>query len=350
MSSYLEESRDLARRWDAARPRTRQKAIGWSGMADCRAYLGYLLRGDWPTDDPDKWRAIAGTMLHEEWTKIRRADLARRGIPASFNVHVSYGKIRGHADEVLWPSEPGGRWEVTDWKFPTLGSIRLWNDDDFLNEMFVQPHGYAAGVMDGLIDDPGGVPAGLNASWLDEDACVVRLLGMPVDAKSMDDWMCSERPFERDIPDDALARLYSVREVLADPDGGEWPPPYLRDKPAFFCKTWCEFWTACRGGEEPKELELITDPELAAAVDQYGLAGELISANEKIRKELRPLIEDARGRTAGGFKVYRTRGGPAKLELDEVAVEAALGSRGVPLTDVQRWGPPGQSKLTVTRA
>ena len=45
MESYLEASRDLARRWDEARPRSQQTAIGWSGMADCRAYLGYQLAG-----------------------------------------------------------------------------------------------------------------------------------------------------------------------------------------------------------------------------------------------------------------------------------------------------------------
>lgn len=688
MGSYLEESRDLARRWDAARPRTRQKDIGWSGMADCRAYLGYLIRGDWPTDEPDKWRAIAGTALHAWWTRVRRADCRQRGIRAAFDVEVSYGGVKGHVDEVIWPSEPGGRWEVTDYKglaldtpiptpggwttmgavqpgdevfgsdgrrcrvlvksavkqigtyivrfgdgaevvcdrehlwwamrwprgrngktladgvmevvgvedmaaslrqsngqvnwrvpvagpldlpaadlvvppyvlgcwlgdgeegcgricgieqtfteiaregftaaparrggseqrtvyglhgllrqvgilrgknvpdqylrgsldqrialiqglmdsdgtwnrtrnravftttskvlaqamaellascgekpvtdwrpargfglvvdrcaiewtptrfnpfripvkaslvpavpghlkltrnrwrtvisiepgpdvmtacigvdspdrtylcgremipthnTPRLASVRLWNDDQFLNELFIQPHGYAAGLLEPDAQERAWQDKhdreAWTEHWLDPDACIVRLIGMPVDGK-MDDWVCHERPFERDIADDALARLDSVRAVLADPDAGEFPAPYLRDKPAFFCMTWCEMYTACRGGEEPKELEEITDPELRAAVDAYGLAGELISANKKVQAELRPVVEDARGYT-DLFRIHRSRGARPKLELDEVAVEAALGSRGIPLTDVQRWGPPGKGSLTVKRA
>jgi len=315
-------------------------------MADCRSYLAYKLAGDWPTDQPDKWRAITGTVMHDHWwTGLRRQWCAQRGIPASFGVEVTYGGIKGHVDEVLWPAEPGGRWEVTDYKFPTLGSVRLWNDDDFLAEMFVQPHGYAAGILE--LEAPFGrddIPEGMG-ELLDPDACVVRLLGMPVDAKSMDDWDCRERPFSRDVADDALARLDAVRTSGLAPGD-----PELRDKPAYFCKTWCEFYTACRGGEEPKELELITDPELKAAVNAFGMAGDLIRASEKTQKEMRPLIDGLRGVTPEGYQVYHQRGNAAKLELDDAAVEVELGARGVPLTAVQRWTPPGRQKLIVKRS
>jgi hypothetical protein len=318
-------------------------------MADCRSYLAYKLAGDWPTDNPDKWRAITGTVMHDHWWgRLRARQCAERGIPAAFSVPVSYGGISGHVDEVLWPTEDGGRWEVTDWKFPTLGSVRLWNDDDFLTEMFVQPHGYAAALLEASAH-PYAFQRKTDLEWsrfeLDPDACVVRLLGMPVDAKSMDDWDCRERPFSPDIPDDALARLEAVRTSGLAPGD-----PELRDKPAYFCKTWCEFYTACRGGEEPKDLELITDPELKAAVNAFGLAGELIRASEKTQKEMRPLIDGLRGVTPDGYQVFHQRGNKAKLELDDAAVEVELGSRGIPLTTVQRWTPPGRQKLIVKRA
>lgn len=353
MESYLDAARDLARRWDAARPRSQQTSIGWSGMADCRAYLGFLISGTWPTDTPDKWRAIAGTALHAWWTHLRRAECHERGIPAAFGVPVLYGGIRGTLDEVLWPDGPGGRWEVTDWKFPTLSSVRLWDDDQFLDELFVQPHGYAAAVLEPAAQEYAAkvlaerheAPVPWSAHDLDPDACVVRLAGFPVNAPGMDDWACHERPFSRQVPDDALARLGQVRDAQ---EAGEELP---KDKPAFFCEKWCEFWTACRGGEEPKELELITDPELRAAVDAYGLAGELISANTRIQKTLRAdgLLDGARGRTEAGFRIWRGRGNPAKLEFDDAAVEAELGARGIPLTAVQRWGPAGKEKLYVKR-
>jgi hypothetical protein len=332
-------------------------------MADCRAYLGYQLAGAWPTDEPDKWRPIAGTVLHDHWWAVlRKAECARLGVPASFGLEVSYGGIKGHVDEVLWPTEPGGRWEVTDWKFPTLSSIRLWEDDAFLTELFVQPHGYAAGILElagtlagiGLPDggdflDTGGRnPALYEPGYLDPDACIVRLHGMPVSAKSMDDWACHERPFSRQVADDALDRLDSVRRAHAE--GVPLGDPSLRDKPYFFCEKWCEMFTACRGGEAPKELELITDPELAAAVNAYGLANELISANKKILAELRPDLDGARGRTEDGFKIWRGKGNPGKLEFDDAAVEAVLGARGIPVSDVQRHTPDGRPKLYVKRS
>ena len=351
MESYLEMSKGLARRWDAARPRTQQTTIGWSGMADCRAYLGFKLDGTWPTDEPDKARAIFGTALHSWWTHLRRAFCHDHGIPAAFDVPIRYGGVPGHIDEILWPTEDGGRWEVTDYKMPKLSSVRLWDDDDFLNEMFVQPHGYAAGVL----ADPHGDYASetltaegkAKEAWsgydLDPDACVVRLLGMPVNG-NMPDWVCHERPFDRQVPDDALARLEQVGQAQAE--GEELP----RDKPAFFCTDWCEFATACRGGEQPAELELITDPELAAAVNAYGLANEMVSANQKIKAEMRDLLDGARGRTEGGYRIWHGRGAPGKLETDDAAVEAVLGARGIPLTEVQRFTPPGKQKLYVKRS
>ena len=353
MESYLEQSRDLARRWDAARPRTKQQAIGWSGMADCRAYLGYKLAGTWPTDEPDKGRAIFGTALHSWWTHLRRKECHDRGIPAAFGVPVSYGGITGTLDEVLWPAEPGGRFEVTDYKMPKLSSVRLWDDDDFLNELFVQPHGYAAGILEPaaqeyaakVLAERGEPPVPWTGHDLDPDACIVRLLGMPVNG-NMSDWAAYERPFTR-----AGARRRPAppasRSARPRPKGTSC----RRTSPPCSACTWCEFATACRGGEEPRELELITDPQLAAAVDAYGLAGELIAANEKIQAEDRGTSStNARGRTEGGFKIWRGRGNPAKIEFDDAAVEAALGARGIPLSDVQRLGPAGKPKLYVKRA
>ena len=319
-------------------------------MADCRSYLAYLDAGEWPTDDPDKWRAITGTVMHDNWWfGLRRRWCAEQGIPAAFSVPVMYGGIRGTVDEVLWPTEDGGRWEVTDGKFPTLGSIRLWNDDDFLTEMFVQPHGYAAGLLEPAAQEYAWQDKNDREAWsqyeLDPDACVVRLLGMPVDAKSMGDWDCQERPFSRDVADDALARLEAVRTSGLAPGD-----PELRDKPAYFCQTWCEYFTACRGGVEPKDLELITDPELKAAVNAFGMAGDLIRASEKTQKEMRPLIDGLRGVTPEGYQVYHQRGNKAQLKLDDAAVEAELGARGIPLTTVQQWTPPGRQKLIVKKA
>jgi hypothetical protein len=329
--SYLDQARDLARAWDDARPRTQQTEPGWSDMAGCRAYLGFKVRGDWPTDHTDNWRAEVGTWMHDDWTEIRRADLAPR-IPreliAGFGVEVSYGGVPGHLDEVIiWPD---GRWEVTDWKFPDTGSIRLWNDDQFLNELFIQPNGYAAGLA---AEDP----------KLDPDNCIVRLLGMPVDG-TMDDWVCHERPFNREVADTAIARYADVQAAV---QAGEELP---RDKPFWFCDSFCEYVGACRGFDrhEPRALPEITDPFYAAAIEQFGMAKEIIAAATKTTKELDRHVRGLRG-TARGFKVFPGKPQPGRMRMDEAAVEILLGERGIPVHDVMVPGEPPKPTLTVTR-
>jgi hypothetical protein len=102
-----EETAGLFRAWAAARPRTQQKTLGWSDMSDCRARLGYELRGTWPSDETDTWRAVVGTAMHELTTAIRRQAVDTAGYAALFEVEVSYGGVPGHADEIRWPQSPG---------------------------------------------------------------------------------------------------------------------------------------------------------------------------------------------------------------------------------------------------
>jgi hypothetical protein len=345
--NWAEDAAGLARAWDDARSRSQQTQPGWSNMTDCRRELGYNLAGEWPTDDTDKWPAVAGTALHGWWTHVRRAHCHAKGIPVSFGVPVIYRGIPGRADEVLWPAEPGGRWSVTDWKFPGLASIDLWADDQFLHEMFVQPNGYAAGVLE-LGTDHQFAPPEARGNTLDEDACTVRLLGMPVGSgTSFDRWQGHERPFSRESADDAADRLADVQAAL---DAGEELP---RDKPPWWCERFCQFVSLCRGfdrdlGKGP--LPLVEDAEMAAAIRAYGLAGELIGANKKIQKELRPALEGARGVTADGWKVFRAAGNPGKMEYDDELVEHFLGRFGAPVSEVMRPGPPGSPKLTVKRS
>lgn len=353
MSSWIDDAVDLARAWDEARPRTQQTEPGWSNMTGCRAETGYMVRGDWPTDVTDTWPAEIGTLLHAGWTEIRRAWYAEQGLHAAFDVPITYAGVRGHADEVLWPAEDGGRWSVTDFKFPGLASIRMWADDQFLNELFVQPNGYGAGLLEPFAREhaeqelaAAGQPMVPWSKYrLDADSCTVRLLGMPVGSgATFEDWQGHERPLSVGTADAAAARY---EDVVAAVQAGEQLP---RDKDYWWCERFCQFVSLCRGFDrhEPKDLEEITDPEAAAAIEAYGIATELVGANEKIRKELRPLLEGRRGK-ARGYKVFHARGNPGKMELDQAAVEEFLGSRGVPLDEMMRQGAPGQAKLTVTR-
>ena len=92
MTGYLDEVIAQARQWDHARPRSAQKALGWSGMAGCRAYMGYKVREDWESDETDTWRAIVGTALHEWITGVRYEACQATGLDASFEVPVKIGR------------------------------------------------------------------------------------------------------------------------------------------------------------------------------------------------------------------------------------------------------------------
>lgn len=344
---WVEDAADLARAWDDARPRTQQTEPGWSNMTDCRREIGYNLAGEWPTDDTDNWAAEIGTALHGWFTHLRREKFLREDIPASFGVPVIYRGVPGRADEVIWPAEPGGRWSVTDYKFPGLASIDLWADDEFLRDMFIQPHGYAAGMLE-LGTDHQFAPLEVHGLGLDEDSCVVRLLGMPVGSGTgFGRWQGHERPFSRESADAAVDRYQDVIEAQA---AGEELP---RDKPFWWCERFCQFVSLCRGYDRDASkgpLPLVADPEMAAAIRAYGMAGELISANKAIQKEIRPLIDEARGVTEDGWKVFHAPGNPGKMVYDDDLVEHFLGQRGVPVSEVMRPGPPGSAKLTVKRS
>ena len=323
MTTYLDEVIMQARDDDAARPRSSQTRIGWSGMADCRSYMGFKMQDEWGTDDDDNWRAIAGSALHTWMHQLRSWGTHEAGEEASFELDVSYGGIPGHVDEVNWT-----RGEVTEWKFPKLSSARVWDDPDVLEEKFVQPQGYAAAIAD-------------SAKWQglhpDKDP-LVRMLVAPVDG-SFDDWRIYERDFHRQTADDALARYRDVVDAIAQ------GLPLPKDKPWFFCERFCEFFTLCRGGTKDDELSEITDPELAAAVERYGLANEQESMARKVKEELSPQIRGLRG-TARGWKINLTRPGAGRMVYDERAIEATFNASGweIPLIPVK--GKPASLRVT----
>lgn len=314
---YLEEAIDQARAWDAERPRSQQVELGWSGLAGCRSYMGFVLSEEWASDEEDTWRAIVGTVLHEWLADVRRASLHP---DISFEVPIVYGGIRGHADEVDYRNA-----EITDYKFPRLASVRVWDDPAVLDERFIQVQGYAAGVMETerwRKRLPVSHMTNETQSLVADRKPLVRMLVAPVDGR-YEDWRCYERPFDRKAADQALERLADVRRAQAEGLG------LPKDKPYAYCEKVCEFFSLCRGGDRPDtESREITDPELAAAVERYGLASEQETAAAAMKKDLLPLIKGLRG-NARGFRVSLTKRGAGKFVYDERAIERAYRRRGV---------------------
>ena len=248
MADYLSEVIDQVRAEEYQRERTLQSGVGWSGMAGCRAYMGFLIRGEYATEDRDEWPAVAGTALHEWLTGVRQRAVPDQVI--EFDVPTSFGGVPGHADEVI--AGPA-RFEVTDYKFLKLASARLWRDPEVLAEKMIQPHGYAAGLVGewlaaGLIKRPQDV--------------TVRLMICPVDG-TFADWWSHEEPFQPEIAAEAVARYEHVKEAVAAGD------PLPQDKPWH----WCEH--VCLAGE----TEIVTRWGIARIQDAVGLQTLLVPSD-----------------------------------------------------------------------
>jgi hypothetical protein len=334
MSDYLGGVIQQALDWDYARARSQQKEAGWSGMSGCRAYLGFVYRGDWATDDVDNWAAIRGTAMHAWLTEVRREacdglDMAFDGDPDG---SVSYMGVPGHVDEIDY-----GSGVITDYKFPALKSARYWLDPLVQEEKFVQPHGYGAAIISTRRWREAAERAGR-----DPDKATVQLLVCPVDGV-FGDWMLFERQLDTSVAVQAVARYAVVKEAS---DRGD---PLPRDKERYWCDRFCEFRTACRGARSDRdgsELEEILDEEHAAAVEAYGLALEAERDVTTAKENAAALIRGLEG-TARGWKVGLSKQGKQKEVPDMDGIREDYASSGVemPMTVADGAAP----RLSVTR-
>jgi hypothetical protein len=297
--TFLDDVIKRAKDHDASRPRSQQVSVGWSEVGGCRAYLGYRLDGAWPSDETDTWAAQRGTAIHEYLEGV----IAGPGVRTE--IDTEYRGIPGHADIVTETA-------VWDWKTTSLASSRLWaSDQSLLRQKRVQIHGYAAGLV-----DAGEIPP---------DA-TVGLLVVPVDGK-FTDWWSYEEPFDRSLADEGADRLDQVRDLMA---AGE---PLPKDKPLTWCSSWCPFVSMCRGADDPKASEEITDTELVAAVARYGETAQQITKLYKDKDGLAEMIRGLRG-VAGDWRIGLSKAGEPKDVPDEEAIRAGYATRGevVPMT------------------
>lgn len=309
--TWVDDAVKRVRDFDAARPRSVQSDVGWSEVGGCRAALGFRLDGAWASDTTDTWAAQRGTAIGDYLEAIFSGPGVRT------QVDTSYQGIPGHADIV----EPDA---VTDIKTTTLANSKTWADDhSLLKPKLIQAHGYAAGLV-----DAGELPAD----------CTVRLLVVPVDGKFRD-WWAYEEPFSRALADEGAGRLEKVREQMA---AGE---PLPRDKPYAWCESWCEFFSLCREPGQP-DLELITDPDLAALVDRYGDLNAQITPLQNEKKALAAQIRGLRGATSR-YRISLGEPGEAAKALDEEQVRADYETWDLPVPEFEKPGAAG--KLSVTR-
>lgn len=312
MSAFLDEVIKRAKDHDASRPRSNQAAVGWSEVGGCRAALGFRLDGTWASDETDTWAAQRGTAIHEYLEHV----ITGPGVRTEMD--TEYRGIPGHADVVT---------DTTCWDFKTtsLASSRLWQSDhSLLRQKRIQVHGYAAGLI-----DAGLLPEGAD----------VGLLVVPVDG-TFADWWAYQEPFDRSLADEGADRLEAVRQMMAE--GAALP----KDMPYAWCETYCAFFSLCRTPGEARESEIITDPELVAAVAAYGNAAKQATALGKEKDRLAGIIRGLNG-IAGEWKVSLGKPGEDREVLDEARIRAEYEASGRPLPVTVK--PGSVPRLSVTR-
>ena len=313
--SFLEDTIKRVRDYDAGRPRSMQKAVGWSEVGGCRAYLGFRESGEWASDEPDSWGAARGTAIHKLLEEILSGEPGFRT-----EVTTAYRGIPGHADLIVIDDS-----SVTDHKTTRLANSRLWRSgSEAMWQKRVQINGYAAGLIE--------------AGELPEDA-TVRLLVIPVDG-TFDDWWCHEEPFSRELADAGADRLEAVRDAMSR---GERLP---KDKPYAWCRDWCEFFSICREPSDENAAETITDPELVAAIARYGETAGQITQLYKVKDGLAEQIRGLRG-VAGEWRISLSKEGEKKPVLDEDWIRADYAARGEEIPVVLK--PGAAPRLNVTR-
>jgi stage V sporulation protein SpoVS len=276
---------ELLLAWDARRPRTLQKELGWSELGGCRRRAGYRLAGTPPSNAGSSVQAVLGTAVHDAVAAIS----TEMGYDAE--TRVEFAGIPGHFDRVEGD-------EVVDVK--TVGTDR-WLEH-------VELHGPSQGDRWQVQ----GYAAALLLKGLDIRR--VRIDYLARDTGREWSWRSPFRPLD---VRDALAWLALVRDAPVE----DLPRDYEPDGP--FCRG-CPFFVECWGraveDRDPRSVIYLEDPDLPKhARELFEVRAEIeqLKAREKrLRGVLDAVRSDEPSRiNAGPIDVCFQRNGRGGLSL-----------------------------------
>ena len=223
----------------AMRPRSLQGGLGVSDLGYCSAKALHKVNGVEPTDAPIARSALMGTSAHATFAAARKAFKPSLMIELGLEITLPSGiVIRGSADEVD-PDEPS----VTDAKtVADEAALLALRKTGSTEQQRYQRHLYYFGAHQaGLVPLEGTV----RNVW--------------VDRAGQAEWCYVEQePFDINVVHAADRWL---EDVLYAAKHGEEAP---RDKHFDHCRTYCQFFTHCRGHQTHGDF-LITDPEMVSA-------------------------------------------------------------------------------------
>lgn len=265
--------------YDLLSPRSQHGDDGGVGASSfgCREEMRFILTKAERTDSPDKTAALIGGYIDAGVKAARKAANPGLIVDAEYLCTLPNGfSFPVHPDEVD-PDEPS----VTDLKTKNgLKAIRRGFADE---QHRIQRHlQYLAAHQAGVVP-PDGIVRNvfIDRSGADPHAHV------------------EQEKFDPAVVEQATE---FVNDVLYAIKHGERA---RQDRPRYFCKQFCPFFTACRGDEIAAEDEPITDERLARMVAAYAEADTQEKQAKALREALRADLSGLTGVT-GTHRIVST--------------------------------------------
>lgn len=278
---------DALKKYENEKPRSQQVRLGPSELGGCREYVRNIMIGA-PMQKSDEWAtaAVVGTLMGAHFEAVCEKYMdAVTEVPVTTTLPSGL-KVSGHADVVLVDENA-----VIDAKSKDGLDATLREGSSLEN--LVQISVYAVGLV-----QAGILSAGCTAHLIYMDRAGNQQF---LHEKELT-W--DEILYYIEVCEDRLADVLAVQEQV---DGGNVEAARnLRDKTPPFCyspKVMCPFRDLCWKGSEWVPDNIISDPDVLAAVAGYDAARAESKAAEAIKAEHRKSLVGVSGVTPDGLAV-----------------------------------------------
>lgn len=259
----------------------REGRLGPSDIGFCRQKATLVTKEVQPTDSQPKWAAFVGTAVHE-LVKAALKDMFPNWLVEEVTVTATLPRTG---------AQISGTPDIIDVGNNALLDIKTKDGFEETRRYGVslnfrmQRHLYVMGAVDAGLLNPD------RTIWVG-NVYLDRSGKEPTPHVEVEEWDAS---FTDQVDQWVEDVIYAVQQ-------GE---DASRDIAAARCETFCEFYTACRGGLPMSDPEPITDPEIVHGIDMYVEGRDLINMGKKLQQQAKPVLEGVNG-SDGRFQVRWT--------------------------------------------
>lgn len=275
---------------DLSRERSQQTHVGVSDIGVCRERTRLTVTQAEPTDSTDGAAAYIGTAIHKTTLEAFHDAYPHTLIEQAYVTTLPSGRtVPGHAD-LIDPCENS----VTDLK--TVDGIAYVRKHGPTEQQRIQRTLYALGAWQaGVFGDTPLEAVTCRNIWLDRSGGTS---DVHVDQELFDSrWVEAADEWLHDV-------VYAVEhgEVAS------------KDKPIPWCRSFCPFFSTCRG-EDVQPEDVITDPEVVQAARTYRDALDMEKQAAQLKKEAKSRLDGHNGQ-AGDLRVRWVYTNGSRVEFD----------------------------------